>query len=658
MRELPSYRRDEPASWREAWRYRGRAVRPALTRRLSALPFELEAFEGVVDPALLEAVARRAQALDVGGDEVLRAHGMLPPHLIAECIADHLGLPIDPLRDDTPPRHLGAACAGVLARTGVEERRITIAPRGEAIRRLAESLARGPRLGDHFRIAAPEQIAQHVRKICAAELEKEAIYGLQSRQPEFSAFGKRGIPWRLILLAAPLLAAGIFAPGGLYITIEYCLSLSFLSWIFLRLIACSIPDRDDPGPAVPDQALPVYTIIVPLYREERVVGNLIAALKRLDYPREKLDIKLLLEEDDQPTREAIASLALGPPFEIIAPPGSEPRTKPKALAAALPFARGSFVVVYDAEDEPEPDQLRKAIARFFAEKDDLACLQARLAIDNAADSWLSRHFTAEYAGNFDVLLPALASFQLPLPLGGTSNHFRIAALRRVGGWDPFNVTEDADLGMRLARFGYRVGIINSSTWEEAPIRLAQWFRQRTRWFKGWMQTWIVHMRHPTRLLRDLGVGGFLAFQLLIGGATLSALVHPVFLIIVLQHAWTGELFAPAETLEHAVRKSLAITTLLTGYVGTAIFAWVGLRRRRLLHLAWMLPTIPFYWLLLSLAAARALWQLLWAPHRWEKTEHGLARSSVRSKQRRPSQPPHMPPRYRVPRRMDEAFERG
>ena len=260
-----------------------------------------------------------------------------------------------------------------------------------------------------------------------------------------------------------------------------------------------------------------------------VVGNLVAAIRALDYPPEKLDVKLVLEADDHETRRALARLDLGPPFTIITAPPLGPRTKPKALNAALPFARGSFTVVYDAEDVPEPDQLRRAFAAFTAADDRLACVQASLTIDNPADSWLARMFTASYAGQFDALLPGLAALRLPFPLGGSSNHFRTAVLRQVGGWDPYNVTEDADLGIRLHRLGYRCAALSSATYEEAPARFRPWLRQRTRWYKGWMQTWLVHMRSPVRLVRELTVGGALAFQLFLACNVLAALVHPIFM---------------------------------------------------------------------------------------------------------------------------------
>jgi hypothetical protein len=235
-----------------------------------------------------------------------------------------------------------------------------------------------------------------------------------------------------------------------------------------------------------DDRLPIYAIICALYREANVVNRLVAAIRALDYPLEKLDVKFVLEADDHETRRALANLDLGPPFEIITAPPIGPRTKPKALNVALPFARGSFTVVYDAEDVPEPDQLRCALDVFTAADARLACVQASLTIDNTTDSWLARMFTAAYAGQFDAFLPGLAALHLPLPLGGSSNHFRTTALRRVGGWDPYNVTEDADLGIRLARLGYRSTALSSATYEEAPASFGPWLRQRTRWYKGWM----------------------------------------------------------------------------------------------------------------------------------------------------------------------------
>ena len=332
----------------------------------------------------------------------------------------------------------------------------------------------------------------------------------------------------------------------------------------------------------------------------------------------------MLEADDHDTRRALARLELGPPFEIITAPPSGPRTKPKALNVALPFARGSFTVVYDAEDVPEADQLRRALDAFRAGDDRLACVQAALTVDNTTDSWLARLFTAAYAGQFDAFLPGLAALRLPFPLGGSSNHFRTAVLREVGGWDPYNVTEDADLGIRLYRFGYRSTAVTSATYEEAPARFGPWLRQRTRWYKGWMQTWLVHMRRPGRLVRELNPAGAITFQLLLACNVLAALVHPVFML------WLGYslLAAPSLQLVGVVPAApVFVATFFCGYASTIALDVVGLSRRRLLTHAWVLLLTPLYWFLLSLAAWRALFQLFHDPQRWEKTEHGLARTS-------------------------------
>ncbi len=607
--------------------------RPAAPSRGDAeLPFELAAVRHLVDPALLEAVAARAEALGVGGDEVLRALDILSSDEIAQTLAGRLGLVFDPLENikrTSRPILRGAQTA--ILRRGTREgvNIFTVAPRGQKIRTLARMIEENPALRIILRLTSPERMDAHIRRAGAEELAREAAFGLHDWRPDLSAAarGKYNLR-RLALLTAIFGAlAGYFFPHPSLLAVEFVLSTAFLTWVGLRLHACQMRRETSPRLDIPDKALPSYTIVVALYREARVVGQLAEALKRLDYPPEKLDIKFVCEHDDKATVAALNELRLDPYFEILLAPDNGPRTKPKALAAALPFARGSYLVVYDAEDIPEPDQLKKAVAAYVRGPKNLACVQARLAVDNVRDNWLTRHFAAEYAGLFDVFLPALADLRLPLPLGGTSNHFRTDILRGIGGWDPYNVTEDADLGMRLARFGYLSGVIDSTTHEEAPARLGAWLRQRTRWCKGWLQTWLVHMRSPAVLMRELGFGGFFAFQLLVGGTVLAALVHPFFLAIVLTDAAFGDLFTPSESLGEALRHGLAVTTLLSGYIGSAALSLVGLARRRLLGSAWVLLLTPVYWIMLSFAAWRGAVHLMLAPHLWEKTEHGLARTS-------------------------------
>jgi cellulose synthase/poly-beta-1,6-N-acetylglucosamine synthase-like glycosyltransferase len=331
----------------------------------------------------------------------------------------------------------------------------------------------------------------------------------------------------------------------------------------------------------------------------------------------------VVEADDQPTAAAVARQHLPPHFEVVSVPAGRPRTKPKALAYALAFARGDYVVVFDAEDRPEPDQLRRAAAA-FRDSPGVGCFQARLTPDNR-DSLLTRLFALEYAANFDVLLPALASWRVPLPLGGTSNHFPRRVLDEVGGWDPFNVTEDADLGIRLARFGYRSAVLNSRTYEEAPVRLSQWLPQRRRWLKGWMQTACICM--PGRVPDPLRLSFVhqLAVQAVLTGGVIGLLLYPLSLagLALALTPWADGRW-PDSALGWAL---IAVNACNFGgvLVAATVSALRGLRRTGAWWLAWLLPLLPFYWALMSFAAWQAAVQFLRDPSRWEKTRHGVAR---------------------------------
>jgi len=337
-----------------------------------------------------------------------------------------------------------------------------------------------------------------------------------------------------------------------------------------------------------------------------------------------LKIFLILEADDAETQAAARKLALPPNFRLLVVPARGPRTKPKALNYALQIARGDFVVVYDAEDRPQPGQLRNAWEVFRHAPPSLACLQAQLNIYNPGQSWFTRQFTIEYSALFDAILPALETLRLPVPLGGTSNHFPRSLLLTIGAWDPYNVTEDADLGIRIARLGYHTGVLASTTWEEAPPRFSVWLKQRTRWLKGWMQTYLVHTREPRRLNRELGLAAACGFHALMGGLIASALVHPLFYVLLAHHWLSGSLLAPAESTAGAVLWAIAGINLAIGYVVSILVGIVSVLRRRRPGLALHALLMPVYWLLVSAAAYRAIYQLVRAPYLWEKTEHGSA----------------------------------
>lgn len=614
-----------------------------------SLPVELAAFEGVVDPATLRQAARRAREIGVGGDEVLRTAGVVEEADATRALAARLGVPVGDAAALKVPD--GETARGLL-RTGLALQARPdgppdsfIAVQGRAVRRVARALRADPGLARRTRLIAPSALRRHLMDTHGEMLAEAATTDLVTARPAASAATLR--PLRLVIAGA---AAGATVLGGLFfadpamalLLVQAVLSLIFLSWIVLRLAGCAYTPPEDPELDLEERRLPVYSVLVPLYREAAVVPRLVTALSALDYPPEKLDIKLVVEADDHETRAAIAATRLPAFMEEVAVANRGPRTKPKALDVALAFARGQYVAIYDAEDEPEPDQLRRALAAFRAGGRDVACVQARLAVDNGEESWISGHFQAEYAGQFDVLLPVLAGLGLPILLGGTSNHFRRDVLEQVGAWDPFNVTEDADLGIRLARAGWRTAVISSSTFEEAPISLSAWLKQRTRWLKGWMQTILVHARHPRTLVRDLGGEATAAFALLTAGPLAAALVHPFCLALLARDMALGVIGLPCTSMAEVITSALTYTTLLVGYAGTALTNLAGLGRRGIMGRWTVVATIPFYWLLLSAAAWRAFFELIRRPHHWDKTEHGLSRRARALRNTASAPPQHSP----------------
>lgn len=463
-----------------------------------------------------------------------------------------------------------------------------------------------------------------------AELTTASVAQVLRFDPAFSA-ARRMWLWQILVMAVVAgLAAGALAmsPEAAVAAGATALAAVFALVVLFRLLALAvslwIPIEAGTPVRMPVSTLPTYSVLVPLFREARIVPDLVRALKRLNYPRARLDVKLILEEIDKETRDAVAELVLGSEFEVIVVPDAQPRTKPKALNYAMNFVRGDYLVIFDAEDIPEPDQLLRALAVFRSGDDRIGAVQARLAIDNPGDGLLARQFALEYMALFDGLLPALDWLRLPIPLGGTSTHFPTEVVRRAGGWDPHNVTEDADLGMRLARMGYTCRTIPSRTYEEAPFRIVPWVRQRTRWIKGWAQTLLVHTRQPLRLVREMGLIGSTAFVTLLGGTLLSALVHPISLGLVAWQAAAGDIMRLPGTLAGDALVAVSAGNLLIGYLGALLMVLVSAVRRRAWRLLPWALLVPVYWLLISFAAYRALLQLMTDPHKWEKTEHGLS----------------------------------
>ncbi len=601
---------------------------------------EIDCVRGFFPSAVIAAAEQRAEAIGIGADRVLIASGRLDEEVYLRILGTTLNIAFEPL-DGTPRaqcplennRLINATVTGLLPLTIDDGVTVVVAPRDTGARKILELAKDNSAVASLLRLTSTEHFNRFILRTTDKAAAARAADTLREKQPMLSAaLSRRRRNTAILAPILLLLIAGfMFTPRIMVHGFELILATVFIAWLALRLTGAFVRRSKIVSAAdIPDDALPVYTIVCALYQEATSVNGLLSAIELLDYPPEKLDVILAVETDDHETRAAIAARKSRVPVTLVPVAAVGPRTKPKALNVALPFARGDFTVVYDAEDRPEPDQLRRALQAFRADNSNLACVQARLCIDNTADSLLAGYFTAEYAGQFDVFLLGLAALKLPLPLGGSSNHFRTTTLRTVGGWDAYNVTEDADLGVRLARFGYRADIIESTTYEEAPTHFGAWLPQRTRWFKGWMQTWLVHMREPGKLLRELGLRGFLAFQLMIGGSALAALVHPLFMAWLFYSIASGGIGWRGESTIVAMPAAFYGATALFGYLSSAFLGWLGLSRRGLSGSAWVLLLTPVYWLMLSVAAWRALYQLFFAPYRWEKTAHGLAKSSHRA----------------------------
>ncbi|GHD14649.1 glycosyltransferase family 2 protein [Tianweitania populi] len=489
-------------------------------------------------------------------------------------------------------------------------------------------------LGDHperagrMAVVAPSMLRKALITCSEPRLSARACETLASNVPDCSAnvvaTVGQGFAIGATLVSLPLGFA--LWPSSAMLALHLLFSLFFLGCVALRMLAAR---RAEPPylaklPPVAPADLPVYSVMIALYREAAVVPELLTSLGRIVWPRAKLEIKLVCEADDTETLAALRAQPLRPWVEIIEVPAQGPRTKPKALTYALPLTSGELVAIYDAEDKPHPLQLLEAWQTFRDAPPDLACLQAPLVITNAGEGMIQRLFAFEYAALFRGMLPWLAAKGVVLPLGGTSNHFRRRALEAVGSWDPFNVTEDADLGLRLARFGYRCGTITYPTFEEAPHRLGDWVPQRTRWFKGWLQTWLVHMRNPRQLRREIGTASFLIVQVLFAGMVISALAHP--LMIVTIAAILFEMLRADTMTPHSALFAVDVINISCGYAAFLVLGAATLVKRERKSLWKTVLATPVYWMMISYAAWRAAWHLYAKPFHWEKTPHRISKS--------------------------------
>ncbi len=458
-----------------------------------------------------------------------------------------------------------------------------------------------------------------------------SVNGLFNEQPLFSASTTINRAQKLVILGFLVVVTVLVflypsQTGVTLVSIAIVLYLANLGdrlFLFSRGVHNSAEFRisDEEALALPDAELPFYTVLVPAFNEPEIMSRLVDNLGVIDYPRDRLEIKLLLEADDQPTIRAAREHPESSFLQIVLVPGAEPRTKPKACNYGLFNSESELVTIYDAEDIPDPLQLRRVVVAFRRSAADVVCVQAKLKYHNAAQNQLTRWFSSEYNQWFGFTLPGLMKADAPIPLGGTSNHCKTRVLQEMGGWDPFNVTEDADLGMRIARLGYRTAMLDSVTLEEANSDTINWIRQRSRWYKGYLQTFLVHARQPRVLARQLGWKSALQFVSVTAGTPVISLINVVFWTLTI--AW--ELGEPSfiRALFPWFIFYPAVASLVLGNCSIIYCGLVAARVDRTPQLIFACLTVPLYWLLMSVAAVKAFVQLVFQPSYWEKTVHGL-----------------------------------
>lgn len=600
---------------------------------------ELLLARGLLTKAQLEGALLEQRRTGERLGRVLVSQGVINRLVLSELLAEQLGLPHVNLRETPPESDVVRLLDPILARrlSSVPVRwigqQLLVAmedPRDDAAREELRNVLGVPLA---FAVASGVDVDWVLDRAHRGTLIEESVSGLLYRSPEESAYvtftnGQiaAGLALVVAAIAALALAPAAFLIGlnAVFAALYTAISLYRL-WLAYRGASTNLTIQVNAAEVAQmnERELPMFTLLIPVFRERDVIQGLVQSIESLDYPRAKLDVLLLFEESDRDTLEA--AMALRPPAMIrfVVVPDSVPRTKPKALNFGLASARGQYAVVYDAEDRPEPDQLKRVVAAFRRAPPDVICLQAKLNYYNRHQNILTRWFTSEYSTWFDLILPGLDSTLAPIPLGGTSNHFVLERLRELGGWDPFNVTEDADLGIRMFKRGYRAAIVDSTTYEEANSELGNWIRQRSRWVKGYMQTWLVNMRHPLHLLLALGWRASFSFHATVGGTPLVFLLNPIYWTIT-----TLWFLTHWQVIPPLFPGPVYYLSLFNLVVGNFVFAYLNLAgtyRRGYYELSGVALLTPIYWMMMSLAAWRALWQLLAQPFQWEKTTHGLDR---------------------------------
>jgi glycosyltransferase XagB len=504
----------------------------------------------------------------------------------------------------------------------------------------------------NLRVVSSKSIEWAIEKIYSEIHKKNAMLDLFNRTPEQSAY-RVLYPKQKYFILAVIAAVAVCAIINSTVTFMVILAAISIGYFIVNPVKIYISLRGFKGGRAPthitkgeilwtpDEEFPIYTVLIPIFREAGILAQNLRNMYNINYPKNKLDIKILMEECDEETINEAKALGLfGSPtkmvkgipaeeytdflklFDPVVIPGAKVTTKPRACNYGLLRAKGELCVIYDAEDNPDPDQLRKAAIVFLRSPEDVVCLQSKLNFYNADENTLTKWFSIEYANWYEFYLQGLDWIDAPIPLGGTSNHFRKKGLDELGRWDPYNVTEDADLGIRLARQKLKTEMIDTYTYEEATLNVKAWVVQRSRWYKGHLQTYLVHMRSPRKLFRDLGAKKFVKFQLTFGTGVFIPLVNPILWALLAATLFLPSMFS---WLIPSYLMPICLFNLVVGnlsYLSIYVVSCVKLKKNRYIPYA---LAMPIYWVLLSFASWRGFIKLIQNPFYWDKTSHGVSK---------------------------------
>lgn len=600
----------------------------------------LLAREWVDEGQLVHALALQTRTGARLGD-VLAAHGWATAEQIAEALAEQWGMGYADLVRDAPDPEAGNPedLDVYLRHRIIPWRKVgkLVAYATANPEKAQDALAElQPFAGMAFVVVAtPAAIEQAMLSRFGVELAARAA---QRTPDQLSVRSLDAVRMGAAVTLGGVLMAALLAPAQMLVLLGLVLLALNLATTATRIGALvagtGLPAHPKPlasrSPDAPviladRRPLPKISLLIPLYREAGMLGELRTSLRALDYPPELMDVKLLLESDDSETLAAIPGADLPPWVRPVVMPDGAPRTKPRAMNLALDFCEGDVIGIFDAEDRPDAGQLRAVAEHLRHAPPEVACVQCQLSYFNVRENWITRCFQIEYSIWFDVLLRGFQRLRLPIPLGGTSVYFRRSALMDLDGWDAHNVTEDADLGMRLARRGLKTAVLRSTTEEEANCRMIPWIKQRSRWLKGYLMTWLNHMRNPVRLWRDLGARGFVGLNVLFLGGAVTYLAMPLFWAALVTSILTEQSVYGRAMPDWAL--NILGVSLVAGQIVMLACAVLALRRRGVLGLIVWVPTLPVYWTLGAVAAWKAVIELFFAPYYWDKTQHGITRQS-------------------------------